>query len=89
LRPPEQGGFRSGKTYGAAGASALAHAELMDICRLLHCRRRMLVCTRGMLTDSQRMLDCVFRSDVTARFGNVTGHFGDRDRSRISAHRDR
>jgi IS66 C-terminal element len=32
---------------------------------------------------------CVFRSIVTARFGNVTGHFGDRDRSRISDHRDR
>ena len=32
---------------------------------------------------------CVFRNNVTARFGNVTGHFGDRDRSRISDHRDR
>lgn len=32
---------------------------------------------------------CVFRPNVTARFGNVTGHFGHRDRQWISGHRDR
>jgi hypothetical protein len=33
--------------------------------------------------------DCVFRPNVTAHFGIVTGHFGHRDRHHISAHRDR
>jgi len=33
--------------------------------------------------------DCVFRPNVTADIGIVTGHFGHRDRPLISAHRDR
>ena len=29
---------------------------------------------------SREMLECVFRSNETARFGNMTERFGDRDR---------